>query len=237
MVRAVLTYAFLAVYIFVGALIGVPWTWITGDVSLLYSISRRGALTALQLSGVKLRIIHPERARKHPTCVFVCNHISNLDPAALFGILPRISVILKQELRRIPILGYVMSLGSFVYVDRRNPDSRKQALEDATNLLRSGISLLVFPEGTRSKDGRMLPFRPGPFTMAIESGAAVVPLTIHGTRELMPKGGFGIRPGTVTITFEEPIVTTGMGHDDRSALMDQARRAMQETLDADLRVG
>jgi len=231
MLRSIFIYGFLAIYVFLGALVGVPWTWITGDIRLLYWISRQGALLALRLSGVRLRIVHPERAREQPTAVFVCNHISNLDPAALFGVLPRIAVILKQELRRIPFLGYVMHLGSFVYVDRKNPESRKSALGRATALLRSGISLLVFPEGTRSKDGRLLPFRPGPFTMAIDSGAAVVPLTIRGTRELMPKGGFGIRPGTVTITFEEPIVTTNLTAENRSALMDQARRAMQFALD------
>jgi len=231
MLRSIFIYGFLAVYIFLGALIGVPWTWTTGDIRVLYWISRQGALLALRLSGVRLRIVHPERAREQPTAVFVCNHISNLDPAALFGVLPRISVILKQELRRIPFLGYVMHLGSFVYVDRKNAESRRSALERATALLRSGVSLLIFPEGTRSKDGRLLPFRPGPFTMAIDSGAAVVPLTIRGTRELMPKGGFGIRPGVVTITFEEPIVTTDLTAENRSALMDQARRAMQLRLD------
>jgi len=231
MLRSIFIYGFLAVYICLGALVGVPWTWITGDIRLLYWISRQGALLTLRLSGVQLRILHPERAREQPTAVFVCNHISNLDPAALFGVLPRISVILKQELRRIPFLGYVMQLGSFVYVDRKSAESRKRALERATELLRSGISLLVFPEGTRSKDGQLLPFRPGPFTMAIESGAAVVPLTIHGTRELMPKGGFGVRPGVVTICFERPILTTGLKADHRSDLMNQARQSMQQALD------
>lgn len=232
MLRAyLLVYPFLTVYVAVGTLIGVPWTWLTRDIRFLYWIARQGVLLALRLSGVRVRLIRPELARKYPTCVFVSNHISNLDPPALFGVLPRIAVILKKELSRIPLLGYVMRLGSFIYVDRKEPDSRRKALERAVETLKSGVSLMVFPEGTRSKDGKLLPFRPGPFTMAIESGAAVVPVSVHGTRELMPKGTLAIRPGEIALAFHEPIPTAGLTAADRTALMEQTRRVISEAVE------
>ena len=232
MLRAyLLVYPYLAVYVLLGALIGVPWTWVTRDIRFLYWIARMGVRSGLWLSGVRVTQVRPELARKYPTCVFVCNHISNLDPPALFGVLPRIAFILKKELSRIPVLGYVMSLGSFIYVDRRETDSRRKALSRAVETLKKGVSLMVFPEGTRSKTGEMLPFRPGPFTMAIESGAAVVPITVHGTRELMPKGTLKIRPGRMVLAFHEPVDTTGMTSADRGAVMELVRARMQAALD------
>lgn len=232
MLRAyLLVYPFLTVYITAGTLIGVPWTWITGDIRFLYWISRQGVKAALWLSGVRMRLVRPELARKYPTNVFISNHISNLDPPALFAVLPRIAVILKKELSRIPLLGYVMELGSFIYVDRTEPDSRRKALGRAVETLKSGISLMVFPEGTRSRDGKLLPFRPGPFTMAIESGAAVVPISVHGTRELMPKGTLSIRPGRIAVVFHEPIPTAGMTAADRTALMERVRRVIEDAVE------
>jgi 1-acyl-sn-glycerol-3-phosphate acyltransferase len=229
----ILAYPMVAIYVAVGFLVFVPLTWVIRDIRPIYWVARMGCRLALALSGVRVRYVHPERARLHAVNIFVCNHVSNLDPPALFAVLPRIAVILKRELGQIPLLGYIMRLGGFIYVDRSKPDSRHQALEQAKRTLASGVNLLVFPEGTRSRDGEMLPFRPGPFAMAIEAGAPIVPITVHGARELMPRGTLKIRPGEMKLVFHEPIETAGMTSADRGALLERVRGAMQAALDAE----
>ncbi len=231
MLRAyLLVYPFLVVYVTLAALIFVPVTWLIRDIRLLYWLARTGARAGVWLSGVRVEKIHPERAFEHPTGIFVSNHVSNLDPAILFSILPRITVVLKESLGRIPLLGYVMRLGGFIYVNRQDRGSRRRAVEASVAALRSGISLLIFPEGTRSPDGNLLPFRPGPFSMAIEAQVPIVPITLHGTRALMPKGNASITPGRTQLRFHPPVVTAGMTADDRAALMQQVRRVMEEAL-------
>ena len=234
MLRAyLLVYPFLAFYVALGAILFVPLTWLIRDIRPIYWVARTGVRLALGLSGVRVRQIHSEYAAAHPTAVFVCNHVSNIDPPALFLVLPRIAVILKRELRRIPLLGYVMELGGFIYVDRRARGSRREALEQAVVTLQKGISLLIFPEGTRSPDGRLLPFRPGPFTMAIEAQKPIVPITVHGTRELMPKGKVTIRPGTITLRFHPPVSTEGLTSADRNDLMERVRAVMEQAIRSD----
>jgi len=238
MLRAcLLVYPSLAIYVLLGGLLFVPLTWIIRDIRPIYWVARTGVRLALFLSGVKVDWVGLDLAWKPKTAIYVSNHISNIDPPALFGGLPRIAVILKKELRKIPLLGYIMGMGGFIYVDRKARNSRKHALEAGVATLRDGISLLIFPEGTRSKTDEMLPFRPGPFTMAIEAGAPLVPITVHGTRELMPKGTLAIRPGRIRIICREPIATEGLRATDRPALMDRVRAIMQQDLDAHAKTG
>ena len=161
----------ISLYVAVAAVTFVPLTWIIRDIRPIYWVARQGCKLALWLSGVRVRYVNLENARRYPVSVFVSNHVSNLEPPALLAALPRIAFILKKELGRIPLLGYIMKLDSFIYVDRARVDSRQHALEQAKQTLADGVSLMIFPEGTRSRDGKLLPFRPGPFTMALESGA------------------------------------------------------------------
>lgn len=226
-----LVYPFLAVYVLVGAVLFVPLTWILGDIRPLYWVARQGVRLAFFLSGVKVKWVNRHYAGEGEAAVFISNHISNIDPPALFMTLPRIAVILKKELRKIPLLGYVMKLGGFIYVDRQVRDSRRRAIDAGVETLRRGISLLIFPEGTRSRDGRLLPFRPGPFAMAIEAGAPIVPITVHGTRELMPKGAKAIRPGVIAVVFHPPVETKGLSPGARNELMERVREQMKATLE------
>ena len=236
MLRALLLiYPFLAVYVTVCAVVSIPLMWVTQDIRLIYWLSRKGIQVSLWLGGVSVRLEHPEYARQHPTCVFVSNHVSNLDPPILFMVLPRLAAVLKQGLRGIPLLGYVMALGSFIYVDRADRDSRRKTLAACVATLRKGISLLIFPEGTRSRDESLLPFRPGPFSIAIEAQMPIVPVTVHGSRELMPKGAGGLRPGTVTVTLHPPVETQGMSAQDRTELMRKVRETMENALESEMK--
>ena len=228
-----LTYPFLALYVLLVVPTFVPLTWVTGSIRPIYWMAQRGCRLAFWLCGVRLRVLNGQRAVEHPCCVFVGNHVSNLEAPALFAVLPRIAVIMKESLGRLPLLGYAMRLGGFIPVDRKAKNSRKQALEGALQTLRSGISMLIFPEGTRNPTERLLAFRPGPFQLAILASVPVVPITIHGARALMPKGKTYMRPGVLTLAFHEPVPTEEMTEKDRLGLMAKVRDRMQSALDAD----
>ena len=227
-----LVYPVTAAYILIVIPLFVPLTWATQSIRPIYFMARLGCRIALCLSGVRLRILHRERAALHPCCVFVANHVSNVEAPALFSVLPRIAVIIKDSLGRIPLLGYAMKLGGFIPVDRKARDSRKRALRLAVRTLQSGTSMLVFPEGTRNPSGPLLPFRPGPFQMAIAAGVPVVPITVHGAEGLMPRGATHIRPGEVIIAFHEPVETDGLSMGEGHGLSARVRKLMQAELDS-----
>jgi 1-acyl-sn-glycerol-3-phosphate acyltransferase len=149
----------------------------------------------------------------------------------LFGQLPRITIMAKASIFRIPLLGYAIRMGGFIPVERGRAESRRQALEEGIDRLRNGLSLLVFPEGTRSPDGALLPFRPGPFTIAIETQVPIVPITITGTRAILPKGSFAIRPGPVRVFFHPPVPTAGLTAVNRGELIDRVRAAIESGRD------
>lgn len=226
-----LLYPFLAVYVVLAMALFAPVTWVTRTIRPIYWVARQGCRLGLSLVGVRVDIRNLEYAYRQPHALFVANHVSNLEPPALFGTLPRIAAITKRELLRIPILGFAMRLGGFIGVDRKAKDSRKEALEQALVTLRQGISLLVFPEGTRNPGGPLLPFRPGPFQIAIASGVPIVPITVHGAAELMPKGTWFVRPGRIALVFHPPVLTAHLALQDRVTLMRQIRETMQDALD------
>ncbi len=158
--------------------------------------------------------------------VFMPNHQSNCDPPAIFTILPPVLVMGKKEFFRVPILGRGMLLRGFIPVDRKNRQRAIEAMEEGVKSLKAGHSFLVFPEGTRSPDGRLQPFKRGVFIMAIKAGAPIVPISISGTRKIMPKGKFEIHPGVERITVHNPVSTEGRTLDDREKIMEQVRQAI-----------
>ncbi len=225
-----LVFPFLTVYVAVATFVFVPLTWATGDIRPIYWVARQGCRLGLRLAGIRMRVIDLEYAFQYPTSLFVANHISNIEPPALFAVLPRIAVILKKELSRIPLLGYVMGLGGFIYVDRKVRNSRKHAMTEGVKTLRKGIGLMVFPEGTRSPDGQLLPFHPGPFSIAMEAGVPIVPVTVHGTEKLMPKGSRAVRPGRIVLVFHRPIETRELREKDRQELVARVRKTMETAI-------
>jgi len=208
----------------------IPVTWILGDVGPMYAMTRHGLRLLFRLAGVRVEVRGFDPWKAPQPCVFLCNHVSNLDPPALFAYLPRVAVIAKAVLFRWPLLGRAMKMGEFIEVVRNKADSRRQAMESGITRLRNGRSLLIFPEGTRSRDGAMLPFRPGPFTMAIETQVPLVPITILGARELLRKGKMGIRPGCLRLVIHPPVPTAGMTVANREPLMKQVRETIASAL-------
>jgi 1-acyl-sn-glycerol-3-phosphate acyltransferase len=220
----------LAVYIALGipvAIVGIPWTLISGNPSFVY----RSAMKVVRagLHAARIRVEAEWRAPLNPgrRYLFFSNHLSNLDPPVLMPLLPgRSSIFVKKSLMKIPVLGYGMKLVNFVPVDRDGSvEGAKQSVEAAINALKAGVHVTSFVEGTRSPDGRLLPFKKGPFYLAMESGAPVVPVTIRGTEKLMRKGSLKVYPGTVRVIFHAPLEPKDYA--SREELMAAVREAIQ----------
>ena len=205
-VRTAAAVLFTALSTFFGAFIGFPATWLTGSADTLYAIAMWIARTGLGIAGVRIEVEGLEQIDPDATYIFMCNHVSNLDPPILIPKLPRrTSVLVKKELFQVPILGRAMLMGDLVPVDRRNREAAVNSMRDAEKVMARGLNMTVFPEGTRSPDGRLLPFKKGPFYLAMDSGVPIVPVTILGSELLMPKGSSTIHPGLVRLRFHPPI--------------------------------
>jgi len=205
-IRTILMLAFWTAVLPVAALVGFPWTFLTGRVDFLYRMAMWGAWTGIRLAGVRVETVGLDGLDPTRNYIFMSNHVSNLDPPILIPLIPgRTSVMVKKELFQYPILGKTMRLGSLVAVDRGNREAGIAAVREASRVLRQGINMTIYVEGKRSFDGKPLPFKKGPFYLAMEAGIPVVPVTIAGTHNVMPKRRFSIKPGWVTVIFHEPI--------------------------------
>ena len=234
MIHTLLMLAFWAVALPMAALISFPWAFATGDVRLLYRLGMWGARTGVSIAGVRVTIVGLDRLDPKATYIFMCNHVSNIDPPLLLPRIPgRTSVMAKHELFRYPILGGAMRLGSLVPVDRGNRDAGIAAVRAATEVVKQGIHMTIYVEGHRSYDGKMLPFKKGPFYLAEQCQAPVVPVTISGTHYVMPKGRFSMRPGLVTVIFHQPIPPQDFG--TREELMAKVRSAINSGLPEEYR--
>jgi len=206
---------------------------LSGNTDPLYEIGRKSAQAALWLAGCRTEVKGAGKITVGRACVFMPNHQGNWDPPGIFVLLPPVLILGKQEFFRIPILGRVMRLRGFIPIDRSNRGRAIAAVEAGSQALGAGHSFLVFPEGTRSRDGRLQPFKKGVFMMAIAAGAPIVPISISGSYRVMRKGKFVIRPGMVRVTFHDPVPTAGLGAEDRERVIAQVRQAIISGLAAD----
>jgi 1-acyl-sn-glycerol-3-phosphate acyltransferase len=209
------------------AVIGIPWTLITGDPSLIYRSAMAIVWIGLRIVGVRVKVEWRAPLDPQHTYLFFSNHVSNLDAPVLFPLLPgRTSVFLKRSLMRIPVLGYGMRLVGFIPVDRDGSvEGAKQSVAAAAAVLASGVHVTSFIEGTRSTDGRLLPFKKGPFYLAMDTGIPVVPVTINGTGRLMPPGSLRVRPGVARVIFHAPLEPKNFA--TREDLMEAVRAAIE----------
>jgi 1-acyl-sn-glycerol-3-phosphate acyltransferase len=184
------------------------WSLLTGTQDLMYFSSMKAVDVVLRIVGVRVRVEGLENIPAG-TCIFAANHVSNIDPLAFAPHIPRrVAIPLKKELFRIPILSYGMRLAKFIVVDRESRKAAADSLRLSLLYLQQGFSFAVYPEGTRSPDGRLGAFKRGAFLMAVEARVPVVPVSIAGARKLMPKGEWAIHPGEVLIRFGPPVETS-----------------------------
>jgi 1-acyl-sn-glycerol-3-phosphate acyltransferase len=189
----------------VGA-IGIPWALLTGDIGPLYRWSMKVVRAGVRMGRIRVQVEGREHILARPS-IFMSNHVSNLDPPIILPLLPfRTAFFIKRSLLKIPVVGYGMRLAGFIPVDRDGrAESARESVQFASKVLASGVNISTFPEGTRSRDGRLLPFKKGPFYLAMESGAPVVPMSIWGSEQMMTKGSLRIKPGTVHLTFHQAV--------------------------------
>lgn len=217
--------AAVSAYVLLAAPPALFWTAVSRDPRFMYQAGRFGVWMGFRLAGIRLRVV----GREHLTdgAVYACNHASNIEPPAVFlalaPLFPRVRVLYKAEMRKLPVLVWVFDAAGFVPVERANRGQSWPAVERAAAALASGHSFMVFPEGTRSRTGTLLPFKKGGFVMALRAGAPVVPVAVSGAREAMRKGSPLIYPVTVTVELAPPVPTRGYSVDDRDAIIEQVR--------------
>jgi 1-acyl-sn-glycerol-3-phosphate acyltransferase len=233
-IRTIIMLTFWGLMLPVAALIFMPWTFISGDIRLMYKVFMWGAFKGVRLAGVRAQAVGLEKIDPARNYIFMSNHVSNIDPPIMLPLIPRrTSVMVKKELFKIPLLGKAMLMGSLVPVDRGNRDAGISAVRDARDVVRrQGLNMTIYIEGGRSFDGKLLPFKKGPFYLAEECKVPVVPVTISGTHYAMPKRRFSIKPGNVSVIFHDPIEPQDFG--SRECLMEKVRRAIDSGLPPEL---
>lgn len=199
--------------------------WIYEDIPRLW------CKLNLRAAGVTMRIHGAENVPRNEARVYAANHVSWFDVFALASYLPRYRFIAKKELFKIPIFGPAVRATAGIEIDRKNRKAAFQAYEIAARDVKEGLSVVVYPEGTRGYTYELRPFKKGPFVLAIAAHVPIVPTIIHGTIEIQPKGSYRIRPGTIDIYFLEPIPTTGLTYDDRDTLMRTVWTRMADALE------
>lgn len=235
MIRTILALLFFTLYcIFIG-LPFMIFTLLTGSKEALFRMGQFCGVCTLRIAGVRTRAEGLENIPAG-TCLFVANHASNTDPPAIVGAIPRrVAILLKKSLLSIPIVGPAFRMGDFIAVDRENAEAALGSIQLAIRRARTGLSFLAFPEGTRSRDGRLQYFKLGVFRMAIEAGIPIVPVACAGAHRILPRDSFSIRPGEMVVRFCPPIDASSFQSSEKAELARRVRSAIVDALPPDQR--
>ena len=232
--RSVATYLSVSLYVL---LAGPPFVLIAivfNQRALLYRVGHLGVRLGLLLSGIRIVVEGHQNIQRHRAAVYAVNHASNVEPPIVFDVLheifPRLRIVYKAELRKLPVLVQAFDLAGFVPLQRGNPEQSLPAIDGAAAALRDGNSFLIFPEGTRSRSGELLPFKKGGFILAIKGQSPVVPIAIVGARNAMRKGSPLIYPVTVRVRIGPPVETAGMTLENRDTLVATVRERIKALL-------
>ncbi|HKM82585.1 MAG TPA: lysophospholipid acyltransferase family protein [Candidatus Acidoferrum sp.] len=211
------------------------YTFITRHVDPLYWAGINGVMFFVRCVGVRVHVKGLERIPPG-TCIFAANHTSSADaPAVVWSIPRRIAILLKRSLFKYPIVGQAFHLAQFIPVDRFNRDSAIASMEKATEAIRAGQSFLIYPEGTRSSDGRLQEFKKGTAVMAIKAGVPLVPIACSGAHRVMEKRKLNIKPGEITVEFLAAIDTSQYTFEEREALTKRLHDEIAAALPPDQR--
>jgi 1-acyl-sn-glycerol-3-phosphate acyltransferase len=229
--RAVLNTALIAFATIIGSVAALISRLFDPSGDTVMRLARWWSRGICALSGVKIEVQGKLDFQPGQSYVFMANHLSTVDIWALYVALPLpVRMIAKKQLSQIPLFGWAMWAGRFIFIDRGNAVAARRSIERAKERIRQGTSVLLFPEGTRSRDGSLQPFKKGGFHLAIDAGAPIVPVAISGTRELMPRGALRLRPGHVKLVVGDPIPTEGLSSEDRNDLLERVHGIMAAML-------
>ncbi len=180
--------------------------------------------------GIKVNVKGIENIDSNQPYIFVSNHASMADiPTVMVALNGKVNIVFKKELTWVPIWGWALRYGHFIMIDRSNPRDALASIERAVQTIRGGQSVILFPEGTRTRNGRLQPFKRGAFTLAAKSGVPVVPMTINNTFGIMPKGSFNVKRADISVLLEKPISTDKLENKaDELELMDQVHKAIEK---------
>jgi len=233
MLRTLFICVFLSLYIL---LLGPPllvYTAITKNPDPLYWAGIKGVMFFVRAAGVKVRVVGRERIPPG-VCLFVANHTSSADAPAVVGAIPRrIAILLKESLFKWPIAGQAFWSAKFIPVNRGVRESAIASVEKATEALKGGQSFLIYPEGTRSPDGRLQEFKKGAVVMAIKAGVPIVPMVCSGAHHVMRKKSLIVHPGEIVVEFLDPIDASKYTFEDRDVLNQVVHDAMAAALPPD----
>jgi 1-acyl-sn-glycerol-3-phosphate acyltransferase len=212
------------------AIVGIPYSLLRGNIRTMYGWAMFTMRLGIRAGGIRVVIEGAENIPLGESCIFLSNHVSNLDPPILLPAIPGMcSVFLKKSLMKIPLVGIAMRMAKYVPVSRgHSREEAAQSVAVAADALRSGLHIFIFPEGTRSPDGNLLPFKKGAFFLAADTNAPMVPIIIKGTAQMMRKGSMKVFPGTATVRFLPPLRPQNFA--TREALMETVRLEMQSAL-------
>jgi 1-acyl-sn-glycerol-3-phosphate acyltransferase len=209
------------------------WSLVTGSVDFMYEMVMRVLRLTNRFLGIR---VHVQGLENIPpgVCIFASNHVSNIDPVALIPEIPRrISLLAKKEVFRIPILSIALRQAKLIPVDREDKEAALGSVDLAVEYLKQGLSFCVYPEGTRSRDGRLKPFKKGTFVMAIAAGVPVVPISLSGTQHLLRKGDWAIHPGDVTIRFGTAVEASQYSMERRGEMLGRVHALVSDGLSSD----
>jgi 1-acyl-sn-glycerol-3-phosphate acyltransferase len=198
----------------------------------VHIIARIWAKSILFVSGIKVDVQGLTNIDPSKSYIYMANHRSNFDIPVLLGCLPiQFRWLAKAELFKIPIFGRAMRGAGYVKIDRSNRKSAIKSINEVAAKMKNGVSVMIFPEGTRSQDGNLRPFKKGGFVMAVDSGAPIVPVIIRGTRSIMTKGSWRINPDNVTLFIEKPIDTSDFTRDTKEDLIKKVRKVIYDAFE------
>ncbi|MEA3223112.1 MAG: lysophospholipid acyltransferase family protein [Thermodesulfobacteriota bacterium] len=196
-----------------------------------FFMGRIWARLIMTTNRVKLQVEGLENVVKHRSYVFISNHASNLDPLGIIRALPRpLRFVGKESLAKIPIFGWAARLGKIIFIDRSDPRKAIETINKAVSDLKDGISAYFFAEGTRSPDGKLLPFKKGGVLFAIRSKLPIVPITVVGSYKLLPKKSLYIKSGILKIIISKPIDTSQYTEQDKDSLLEKVRNTIGKTI-------
>jgi len=199
----------------------------------MHNIARLWGRSILAASRIKVTVTGMSNIDPASPYIYMPNHQSNFDIPVLLGHLRvQFRWLAKMELFKIPIFGRAMRKAGYISIDRNNRESAFKSLAVAANQIKNGVSVLIFPEGTRSRDGNIQSFKKGGFVVAIDAGVPIVPVVITGTRAIMPKGKFRVYKGHVRMDIQKPIPTSRYTRETKAALMESVRRVICENFES-----